>query len=66
MKEIVFGFHALQVLLKSEPQRVQTVFYLQGRSDQRVQKVLQLAQKNHISTNSLDILNELMSILRET
>lgn len=43
--EAVYGLHAVQALLKSAPQRVNEIIVLQGRQDQRLQKVLSAAQK---------------------
>jgi 23S rRNA (guanosine2251-2'-O)-methyltransferase len=47
--EFIFGLHAVQSLLKTAPTRVEKLFVLRGRDDQRVQKVLQLAQTQGIS-----------------
>jgi len=46
--EAVFGLHAVQALLKSAPHRVNEVMVLQGRQDQRVQKVMAAAAKAEI------------------
>tara|TARA_B100000446_G_scaffold34508_1_gene30123 strand:+ start:890 stop:1627 length:738 start_codon:yes stop_codon:yes gene_type:complete len=46
--EAVYGLHAVQALLKSAPHRVNEVLVLQGRQDQRLQKVLAAAQKADI------------------
>jgi 23S rRNA (guanosine2251-2'-O)-methyltransferase len=46
--EIIYGLHAVQALLKSAPQRVQELYILQGRQDQRLQKVLNAAQSNDL------------------
>ncbi len=46
--EAVYGLHAVQALLKSAPHRVNEVLVLQGRQDQRLQKVLVAAQKADI------------------
>lgn len=46
--EWVYGLHAVQAVLKSAPQRVQELFMLQGRSDQRLQKIANAAQSNDI------------------
>ena len=44
--EIIFGFHALQVVLKTAPERVQQVYLVKGRQDQRAQElVAQLQEK---------------------
>ena len=41
--EPVYGLHAVQALLKSAPHRVNEILVLQGRQDQRLQKVLDAA-----------------------
>ncbi|MFU9137029.1 MULTISPECIES: 23S rRNA (guanosine(2251)-2'-O)-methyltransferase RlmB [unclassified Erwinia] len=41
MSEIVFGIHAVQALLDSDPQRFQEVFILKGRDDRRLQPLIQ-------------------------
>jgi len=46
--EAVYGLHAVQALLKSAPHRVNEVMVLQGRQDQRVQKVMAAAEKAEI------------------
>ena len=47
-REYIFGLHSVQALLKSAPQRVLEIFILQGRQDQRLQKILSAAQSNGI------------------
>ncbi|MEY4589193.1 MAG: hypothetical protein RL497_1269 [Pseudomonadota bacterium] len=47
--EQIFGLHAVQSLLKTAPLRIEKLFLLRGREDQRVQKILQLAQAQGIS-----------------
>lgn len=61
--EAVYGLHAVQALLKSAPHRVNEVMVLQGRQDQRVQKVMAAAEKADIrvrqaSKKELDKLGE--------
>lgn len=46
--EPVYGLHAVQALLKSAPQRVNEILVLQGRQDQRLQKVLAMAAGSDI------------------
>jgi 23S rRNA (guanosine2251-2'-O)-methyltransferase len=46
--ECIFGLHAVQSLLKTAPQRIERLLVLRGREDQRVQKILQLAQAQGI------------------
>lgn len=47
--ETVYGIHAVQALLKSAPQRIRELWVLQGRDDQRLQKITQQAQKQNIA-----------------
>lgn len=46
--EPVYGLHAVQALLKSAPHRVNEILVLQGRQDQRLQKVLAMAASSDI------------------
>ena len=46
--ETVYGLHAVQALLKSAPQRISELVVLEGRHDQRLQKVLQAAARAEI------------------
>lgn len=43
--ETIFGLHAVQALLKSSPQRVQELWVLRNRNDQRLQKIMAATQK---------------------
>ncbi len=43
--EYVIGIHAVSALLKSAPQRVEELYCLKGRHDQRLHKLLQQAEK---------------------
>lgn len=62
MSEIVFGIHAVQALLDSDPQRFQEVFILKRREDRRLQTllkaleaqgiVIQVANKQMLDTKS--------------
>lgn len=47
-REIIYGLHAVQAVLKSAPQRVIEIYLLQGRNDQRLQKIINAAQVNGI------------------
>jgi 23S rRNA (guanosine2251-2'-O)-methyltransferase len=47
-RELIFGLHSVQALLKSAPQRVLEIFMLQGRNDQRLQKIINSAESNDI------------------
>lgn len=47
--ETLYGLHAVTAVLKSAPERVLSLMVLQGRSDQRIQKLLGLARQNGIA-----------------
>jgi 23S rRNA (guanosine2251-2'-O)-methyltransferase len=59
--EMIFGLHSVQAILKTAPQRILNIYALQGRSDQRLQKILQSAQTNGIAvaTTSRQKLDEM-------
>ena len=42
--EYYYGVHSVESLLELEPERVLTLFTLKGRDDQRLQKILELAE----------------------
>lgn len=50
-REIIFGLHAVQSLLKSAPERVLELLVLQGRQDQRMQQVLASAKTQGITVS---------------
>ncbi len=47
--EYYYGVHAVESLLELEPERVLTLFTLKGRDDQRLKRVLELAEPFGIS-----------------
>lgn len=47
-QELIYGLHSVQALLKSAPQRVLEIYVLQGRHDQRLQKIQAAAEINQI------------------
>ena len=51
--EAVYGLHAVQALLKSAPQRVNEILVLQGRQEQRLQKVLSAAENAEIKVRQV-------------
>ena len=51
--DIVYGLHSVQALLKSSPQRVLELYTLQGRADQRLQKVLAQAQTQGLAVQPM-------------
>lgn len=53
-QEQVFGIHAVQSLLKTAPERLQKLFLMRGRQDQRVQKIQTSAKDNDIPVQIVD------------
>lgn len=51
--ERIYGLHSVQALLKSAPQRVLELYCLQGRADQRLTKVLKLAEQQGLSVQAM-------------
>ncbi|MDQ8039581.1 MAG: 23S rRNA (guanosine(2251)-2'-O)-methyltransferase RlmB [Rickettsiella sp.] len=47
-KEFIFGFHAVTTILNKAPERVLQLFRQEGRNDQRIQSIIQLAKNQHI------------------
>lgn len=45
----VFGFHAVEALIKQSPQQLQQLYLLKGRKDKRLQHIQHAAEKNNIS-----------------
>lgn len=52
-RELIYGLHAVQALLKSTPQRVIEIYVLQGRNDNKLQKIQQLAEQNGIACQAM-------------
>lgn len=62
--EYYYGVHAVESLLELEPERVLTLFTLKGRDDQRLQRILQLAEPFGVSVQkaSRDSLEKLAGL----
>ena len=62
--ELYYGVHSVESLLELEPERVLTLFTLKGRDDQRLQKILELAEPFGISVQkaSRDSLEKLAGL----
>lgn len=52
--EMVFGIHAVTTLLSRDPERVKKLFVLQGRLDQKIESILQLAAEQGISVERVN------------
>ncbi|WP_180062026.1 23S rRNA (guanosine(2251)-2'-O)-methyltransferase RlmB [Acinetobacter sp. YH12120] len=62
--EYYYGVHSVESLLELEPERVLTLFTLKGRDDQRLRKILELAEPFGISVQkaSRDSLEKLAGL----
>lgn len=50
--DYIFGLHAVQALLDGSPQRIQQLYVLKGRNDNRLQSIRSIAEKNRISVQT--------------
>lgn len=46
--DLIIGFHAVQALLKTRPERAHELMVVEGRNDQRLLKTISLAQRNDV------------------
>lgn len=53
--DILFGFHAVQSLLKTTPSRAFELFVSEGRQDQRLAKTVSLAERNNVPITYLSV-----------
>jgi 23S rRNA (guanosine2251-2'-O)-methyltransferase len=53
--DVMVGFHAVQSLLKTAPNRAKTLLVVENRSDQRVQKTIGLAERANIPVNVISV-----------
>lgn len=51
--DIVYGLHAVQALVDGSPQRIQTLWLLKGRNDQRLQSIRSVAEKSRITVRAV-------------
>ena len=51
--DIVYGLHAVQALVDGSPQRIQTLWLLKGRNDQRLQSIRSVAEKSCITVRTV-------------
>ncbi len=49
MKNIVYGLHAIEALIKQSPEEIQTLLIQKERRDQRMNQLIDLAQTQHVS-----------------
>lgn len=48
-QNLIFGLHAVQAVLNTNPARIKVIYVQSDRQDERMQEVLQLAKKAHLS-----------------
>ena len=56
-KEFIFGFHAVEALLKKHPERVLQLYRQKGREDKRIQDIIELAEYHQMAVLSIAKIN---------
>lgn len=56
-KEFVFGFHAVEALLKKHPERILQLYRQKGREDKRIRDIVELAEYHQIPILSIAKIN---------
>ena len=56
-KEFIFGFHAVEALLKKHPERVLQLYRQKGREDKRIQDIIALAEYHQTPALSIAKIN---------
>jgi len=51
MSSLIFGFHAVEAILRREPNRIQSLWLQEGRRDKRVQSLETLARNQGVALN---------------
>lgn len=51
--EIIYGIHAVEAALRNQPENVLQVFVQQGRNDDRIKKILDIAKNSGVSLQSI-------------
>ena len=51
--QTVFGIHAVQALLQSDPESIRSLSVMQGRADDRLNALLKLAQQHNVAVNTV-------------
>ncbi|MHC8289259.1 23S rRNA (guanosine(2251)-2'-O)-methyltransferase RlmB [Pseudomonas sp. XS1P51] len=52
--EKIYGVHAVEALLRHHPKRVKQIWLAEGRSDPRVQTLIQLANENRVAVGNAE------------
>lgn len=53
-RQKVAGLHAVESLLRKNPDQVERLYIKQGRADKRLQKIVDLAKKKHLPIETVD------------
>ena len=51
--EIIYGIHAVEAALRKQPENVLQVFVQQGRNDNRIKKIIDIAKNSGVSLQSI-------------
>jgi len=52
-QEIIYGIHAVEAAIRNQPENVLQIFLQQGRNDNRIKKILDIAKNSGVSTQSI-------------
>lgn len=52
-RDIIYGIHAVEAAIRNQPENVLQVFVQQGRNDQRIKTLLNIAKNSGISTQDI-------------
>lgn len=52
-QELIYGIHAVEAAIRKQPENVLQVFLQQGRNDNRIQKIIDIAKNSGVSTQSI-------------
>ncbi len=51
--ELIYGIHAVEAALRNQPENVLQVFLQQGRNDNRIQKIQDIAKNSGVSIQAI-------------
>ncbi|MBN4063755.1 23S rRNA (guanosine(2251)-2'-O)-methyltransferase RlmB [Cardiobacterium sp. AH-315-I02] len=52
-QELIYGIHAVEAAIRNQPENVLQVFVQQGRNDNRIKKIIELAKNSGVSLQSI-------------
>ena len=52
-QEIIYGIHAVEAAIRVQPENILQVFLQQGRNDDRIKKILDIAKNSGVSVQAI-------------